>query len=176
MSSPTSHPAVISAVAAKTKRATKTAPTLCAELAIAIDRRSADKEVLAIDRLYCALFALLTLTSLRFGDTQQTSAVTKTKSVICGSGVNNKDKSSALMLWATPITGLNGDSEWCKPIARHWGEIKPKEKEHFRALFPHVGDDGRVNYERSASFGFAQAQLARIERVGVSRRGEIAFI
>ena len=164
VSFPTSHPAVLQAVTPITKRKIKTAPTLCTELAIALERRAANKEVLASERLYCALFSLLTLTSLRFGDTQQTSYVSKTKTVLCGAGVNNKDRASAVMQWATPVSGLNGDPEWCKPILRHWEKIKPSENDGFRALFPHVGKDGRVNYNRYASFGFAQAQLAEIEK------------
>ena len=164
VSFPIAHPAVKSAVSVKTKRKVKTAPPLCTEFAIALERRAADKEVLASERLYCSLFALLTVSSLRFGDTRQTTSISQSKTALCGVGVNNKGKGEDLMEWATPLTGLLGNPEWCKPITRHWEKIKPSTAGQFRALFPHINPDGRVNYKRHATFGFVQAKLSKIEK------------
>ena len=159
---PTSRPTVLAAVACKRKRAVRTDPPLCTEFALALERRAADKEVLASERLYCALFSLRTLTSLRFGDTQQTASITRTSTALCGPGLNNKDRSSDLVNWATPLSGLTGDPEWRKPIVRHWEKIKPTESDKFRSLLPHINAEGRVVYDRDASFGSAQSQLSRI--------------
>ena len=160
---PIDHPAVMAGISVDKLAKPTSAPYLNTDFAIALERLSNDPEAPSGTRLYASLFTLLTLTSLRFVDTRLVRDVWKSNTALCGLSINNMGKSGALMNWAAPLLVLLGpDSVRYRPLLLHWGEVKPAEWQ-FRALFPHVPPERRIDISRDANFGAAQAQLSKPE-------------
>ena len=133
---------------------------------MALERAAGNRANPAGYRLYCALFTLLAFSSLRFADTTQVECVFNSGSALCGSGVNAKDKSGELMVWATPITGLLGSADWARPILDFRGRLNFNKVKAgtSKSLFPHVDNVWGINLKRSASFGLVQNKLTKLAR------------
>ena len=132
---PADHPAILSAVAVIGHKP-KPDPSLETDFALALETGACNKEAPSGLRLYYSLFAMLALTSLRFGDTRMVQALWVSETALCGLSVNNKDKSGQLMTWATPLTGIKPKAKWYEPLLKFWTKIKPKEGRKFRFAFP----------------------------------------
>ena len=113
---PLEHPAVRNAAVPARGRKIKTDPVVETEFVMALERAAGNRGNSYGYRLYCALFTLLAFSSLRFGDTTQVETLFNSGTALCGTGVNNKDRSGELMQWATPLSGLLGNVNWSKPI------------------------------------------------------------
>ena len=160
---PIDHPAVRGLACRKTRK-TKTAPMLKTEFLFALEKLACDKAAEPSDRLYSALFTLLALASLRFGDTKQTAELRSTGSCITGCGIDQKNKSSEFLSWATPLKGVTGSTAWAEPILKFWESTKPvRGAETLHFLFPHIDGGGRIVGSRAASFGLVQARLTKLE-------------
>ena len=121
-----------------------------------------DKESPSGFRLYGALFTLLALTSLRFGDTRKAQALWSLDTALCGLSVNNKDRPWRLMNWATPLLGISPKSKWFGPVVKFWNRTKPKDGKGIRSLFPHVCPGRKIDYEPAASYGVAMGRLSAL--------------
>ena len=165
---PTDHPAVRQATAVVGHKP-KSAPCLETDFLLALDAGANNKESPSGHRLYCSIFTFLALTSLRFGDTRMVQDLWVSDTALCGSSINNKDKSGNLMQWATPLIGLKAKSKWYDPLVKYWTKIKPGEKK-FAALFPHVTPEWKIEYKRPATHGVVQGRLdVLVEEFGFSK-------
>ena len=154
---PTNRPAVLQASAIRGHQP-KSAPCLETDFILALDAGANNRESPSGHRLYCAMFTLLALTSLRFGDTRMAQDLWLSETALCGPSINNKDKSRNLTQWATPLLSLRAKSKWYEPIVEFWSKIKPPERK-FAPLFPHVTNDWKIEYKRPASYGIVQGRL-----------------
>ena len=127
---PIDHPAVKVAVSIPRGRNVKTAPAVETEFLKALENHAANRQFPGGQRLYAALFALLGLSSLRFGDTKQVSDLFNSGTALCGIGVNTKDRSGDIMSWATPLMGLSWTENWFKPILDFWEKINFSTSKH----------------------------------------------
>ena len=137
---PHDHPAVKEAAAQPRGRKVKTDPSIDTEFVISLERAAGNRENPGGYRVYCALFALLAFSSLRFADTTQTECVFDSGTALCGSGANAKDKSGELMSRATPLTGFLGTANWPKPILGFSERLNYNrlKRGQFKSLFPHI--------------------------------------
>ena len=134
---PIDHPAIRGIISSRAKHKTKTAPMLKTEFLFALEKLACDKAAEPGERLYSALFTLLALASLRFGDKKQTAELRSTGSCITGCGVDQKNKSSEYLAWATPLTGVTGGTAWAEPILRFWEKARAVgTAETLQFLFP----------------------------------------
>ena len=136
--SPLKHPAIREAAASVKGRNAKSAPVLETDFIIKTEQLARNKSAPGGKRLYGALFALLALSSLRFGDTEQIEKLFDSGSAIYGISVNNKDKDGELMTWATPLSGLSGDKNRANPIFDFSGRLTEKSKTKMNRFRPHI--------------------------------------
>ena len=160
--SPLEHPALRAAAASVKGRKARSGPVLETDFIIKTEQLARNKSAPGGKRLYCALFAILALSSLRFGDTVQIEKLFDSGSAIFGIIVNNKDKTGELMTCATPLSGLSGDKNWAEPIFDFRGRLAGKSKtkmNRFHALPPFVPPEWVIDLNRSASYGLIHAKL-----------------
>ena len=87
-----------------------------------------------------------------------------TETALCGVSINHKDRTGALMRWATLRMGIASNGAWARPLVRVCEKLKPRTTgKFFFWLFPHVTSDWVVDTKRKATHGVAQASISRIE-------------
>ena len=161
ISMPLEHPAVIKG-AKVPKPSAKHAPPLAVEFLVELETQAIKRENPEGLRIYCSLFLLMTLASLRFADTADVSALWLTDTAVCGVSLNHKDKMGRENSWATPSSGFHSGGGWTRPLMRLWEKLKPR-KGKYTWLFPHVTPNWEVDFKRKATFGVVRAAIAKIE-------------
>ena len=161
---PLERPAVKEAVSQPRGRRVETAPSIDTEFVISLERAAGNRDKPGGYLLYCALFALLAFSSLRFADATQVECVFDSGTALCGSGVNAKDKTGELTTWATPLAGLLGSTSWSRPILSYWERLNYNKVQRgiFKSLSPHVDSGWGIDLKRSASSGLVQSKLTKI--------------
>ena len=160
---PLNHPAVVKGTKIP-KPSAKHAPPLTVEFLVALETQAINRENPEGLRVYCSLFLLLTLASLRFADTADVSELRVTETAVCGVSVNHKDKCGRENSWATPKSGFHSDGGWTRPLMRNWDKLKPK-KGKYTYLFPHVNQEWELNYKKRGTFGVVKTAISRIEKM-----------
>ena len=135
---PIDHPSLLAVVNGVKRHTPKSATVLKTEFVVSLGKKANGSEAPGGIRLYASLFALLTVTSLRFGDVRAARDIWVTKSALGGISINSRDNAGALMNWDTPSAGLvSPKTERYVPLWRHWARVGPGSG-MFRASFPHV--------------------------------------
>ena len=150
---PLSHPAVLNAVRKGDMgpKQPKQAPMLPLELLRAIDDACRDESRPYGLRLYSALFMVMTMASLRFGDTKVVFFVWVSETALCGHSRDLKKKGRPIFTWAAPLAGVQGMSCWARIVEQFWFS-NPPLKGGYRALFPLVDTEWKVKNDQAASY------------------------
>ena len=124
---PLSRPAVFSASIYPKTIERPRAPLLPFGFVLSLEKTASDSEQNPGLRLYCALFFLMTMASLRFCKTRDVLRLWPTKTAVCGVSINHKDAGGALMSRATPREGMKSNRRWFRITATHWDKVKPDD-------------------------------------------------
>ena len=107
----------------------------------------------------------MALASLRFSGLREVLDFRTSDTAVCGVSVDQKDKHGALINWATPALGLNGNTNWFQPLLSFWGDVTVnKSHQDFHYISPAVNKDWKI-LPKAGTNGTAQTCLGRIEKL-----------
>ena len=132
----------------------KQAPMLTLGLLRAIDNACANDSLPFGLRLYAAIFMVVAMASLRFGDTKVAYALWATDTALCRRPRDLKQKGGPIFVWASPLNGLQGNSAWASVLGGFWSK-QPPLKGGRRAFSPFVDSNWVVNEGRAAGYNVA---------------------
>ena len=113
-------------------------------------------------RLYASIFTLMSLAPLRLSDLREVQQFRKSDTAACGRSVDQKCKFGTIKPWATPLTGLNGNTGWVQPTLDFWDtQVSKFGQGVLRTLIPAVSDEWDI-IDRIGSDGVVRAGLARL--------------
>ena len=158
---PVSHPAVVRCAKFKSG-VTRRAPVIPTEAVLKLETEARNRDNPAGWGCIAVYFFLLTMASLRFGDTADVSHLWLTDSALFGMSINHKRRTGATTNWAMLRKGMNSNGARLRPLLRFWDRAEPIQEGGFTWLSPFVSTDWEVGPKRKATYGVAQDAFRRL--------------
>ena len=133
-------------------RSRRRAPTVPFEFLAKLDAIASSKDQNSGLRLFCSMFLLMIHAASRFADTLEILTIERTKTVLRGRSVDQKDPTGPLIAWAAQREGITSKGAWINPLLGYWEKYKPA-KDEYRYLFPYFSTKWEPKYSRPAIDG-----------------------